>query len=86
MVARFCEPIGRVMVNVIPYNPGSHPITSAPDEDAIARFIGWIQARGLPVRRRATKGRDVMAACGQLGNVGLRRTRSARPERVLRLG
>jgi 23S rRNA (adenine2503-C2)-methyltransferase len=74
-IARFCAPLGRVMVNVIPYNPGSAPIAAAPDEDAVERFIDWLRDEGLPVRRRVTKGRSVMAACGQLGNVELRRSR-----------
>jgi 23S rRNA (adenine2503-C2)-methyltransferase len=77
-VARFCEPLGRVMVNVIPYNPGNAPLTRAPSDDETDRFIGWLREEGLPVRRRITKGRSVMAACGQLGNVELRRKRSQR--------
>ncbi len=68
-VAAFCSPIERVLVNVIPYNPGNAPLTRAPREEEVARFIGWLKAEGLPVRRRITKGRSVMAACGQLGNV-----------------
>jgi 23S rRNA (adenine2503-C2)-methyltransferase len=76
-VAEFCQPIGRVMVNVIPYNPGTAPLTRAPSEAEIDRFIGLLRDHGLPVRRRVTKGRSVMAACGQLGNVELRRQRSA---------
>lgn len=71
-VAAFCKPLGRCMVNLIPYNPGNAPITRAPDETEVVRFIGWLRDAGLPVRRRITKGRDVMAACGQLGNVALR--------------
>jgi 23S rRNA (adenine2503-C2)-methyltransferase len=74
-VARFCAPLERVMVNVIPYNPGSAPLTRAPSEDEIDRFIAFLRDEGLPVRRRITKGRSVMAACGQLGNVELRRSR-----------
>jgi len=74
-VAEFCKPIGRVMVNIIPYNPGSVPITRAPSEDEIDAFIGQLRDHGLPVRRRITKGRSVMAACGQLGNVELRSLR-----------
>lgn len=71
-VAAFCQPLERVMVNVIPYNPGSAPLTRAPSEVEIDRFIGWLRDEGLPVRRRITKGRSVMAACGQLGNLELR--------------
>ncbi|MFZ1863097.1 MAG: 23S rRNA (adenine(2503)-C(2))-methyltransferase RlmN [Polyangiales bacterium] len=67
-VAEFCRPLGRVLVNLIPYNPGSQPIARAPDDAEVERFIGWLRAAGLPVRERVTKGRSVMAACGQLGN------------------
>lgn len=66
-VAAFCRPLGRVMVHVIPYNPGSRPVARAPSATEIARFVGWLRDEGLPVRRRITKGRSVMAACGQLG-------------------
>lgn len=76
-IARFCAPLGRVIVHVIPYNPGSQPIARAPSEDEVARFIDGLGARGLPARRRVTKGRSVMAACGQLGNLRLRRARGA---------
>ncbi len=71
-IAAFCRPLGRVLVNLIPYNPGSAPIARAPDEPEIERFVGWLREDGLPVRRRITKGRTIMAACGQLGDVGQR--------------
>jgi 23S rRNA (adenine2503-C2)-methyltransferase len=76
-VAAFCRPLGRVLINLIPYNPGNAPLTRAPEEDEIVRFIGWLREDGLPVRRRMTKGRSIMAACGQLGNVELRRKTKA---------
>lgn len=74
-VAEFCKRIPRVLVNVIPYNPGNEPLTRAPTEDEVDAFLEWLREDGLPVRRRITKGRTVMAACGQLGNVELRRSR-----------
>ncbi len=83
-IAEFCRPLGRAMVNLIPYNPGSAPIAAAPSEDDIVRFVGWLREDGVSVRRRVTKGRSIMAACGQLGNVALRKrtieTRSPRPQ------
>jgi 23S rRNA (adenine2503-C2)-methyltransferase len=78
-VADFCEPLGRVLVNLIPYNPGTMPLTRAPEEDEIEQFIAWLRAEGLPVRERVTKGRSVMAACGQLGNPGARARLRAEP-------
>ncbi|MCR9246947.1 MAG: radical SAM protein [bacterium] len=65
-IARFCAPLGRVLVHVIPYNPGSEPLTRAPNVTETERFVGWLRDAGLAVRRRVTKGRSVMAACGQL--------------------
>ena len=77
LVAEFCRPLGRVLVNLIPYNPGNAPLTRAPSEDEVVRFVGWLRDAGVPVRRRVTKGRSIMAACGQLGNVELRKRRRA---------
>lgn len=74
-VAEFCAPLGRVLVNLIPYNPGTQPLTRAPDEREVERFIAWLREEGLPVRERVTKGRSVMAACGQLGNPNARERR-----------
>ena len=47
-------------------------------EEEIDRFINLLRDEGLPVRRRITKGRTVMAACGQLGNVELRQLRRSK--------
>jgi len=76
-VAEFCRPLQRALVNLIPYNPGSGPLTRAPAEEEIERFIIWLKDAGALVRRRVTKGRSSMAACGQLGNVELRKQRAA---------
>lgn len=77
-VADFVAPLGRTLVNVIPYNPGTQPLTRAPTEAETEQFIEWLTESGVAVRRRTTKGRSVMAACGQLGNVELRRQRKDR--------
>lgn len=74
-VAAFCRPLGRVLLNLIPYNPGSVPLTRPPTAHEVDRFVGWLRDDGVPVRRRVTKGRSVMAACGQLGNAELKRQR-----------
>lgn len=72
-IRAFCTPLGRVLVNLIPYNPGNAPLTRAPSEEEVVGFIAWLREEGLAVRRRITKGRSIMAACGQLGNAALRR-------------
>jgi 23S rRNA (adenine2503-C2)-methyltransferase len=66
-LAAFVAPLGRTLVHVIPYNPGTAPVARAPADDEVARFVERLRAHGLAVRRRITKGRSVMAACGQLG-------------------
>lgn len=66
-IASFVSRIGRAMVNVIPYNPGSSPIGRAPSDDEVSSFIADLSARGVFCRRRQEKGRSLMAACGQLG-------------------
>lgn len=66
-VASFCASVGRSLVNLIPYNPGSHPISREPTDEEIDRFLSLLADCGVPVRLRVEKGRSVMAACGQLG-------------------
>jgi 23S rRNA (adenine2503-C2)-methyltransferase len=68
--AAFCAEVGRYVVNLIPYNPGSSPIARAPSEEELARFAAWLEAEGCRVKRRATKGSSIMAGCGQLGGPG----------------
>jgi 23S rRNA (adenine2503-C2)-methyltransferase len=54
-------------VNVIPYNPKVDSPWPAPDEQDVEAFISALSACGLAANRRRTMGRDLMAACGQLG-------------------
>ena len=81
-VADFLKPLGRSMLNLIPYNPGSISLTRAPEEAEITQFISWLRSEGVRVRRRMVKGRSVMAACGQLGDPrkGIRAQRASSPE------
>lgn len=60
-------------VNVIPYNPRRDSPWPAPDEQNVASFIETLRTHGCRVHRRKTLGRNVMAACGQLGNKHIRR-------------
>ena len=62
-------------VNVIPYNPRRDSPWPAPARESASEFAGWLQEAGLFATLRATKGRSVMAACGQLGNENIRRRR-----------
>lgn len=65
----------RCCVNVIPYNPRRDSPWPAPSEESVWRFLKRLEARGQFCKRRRTKGRDTMAACGQLGNEKIRNRR-----------
>jgi 23S rRNA (adenine2503-C2)-methyltransferase len=65
----------RCSLNVIPYNPRRNSPWPAPEEHDVDRFIGRAVANGQFTKRRGTKGRNVMAACGQLGNERIRHRR-----------
>jgi 23S rRNA (adenine2503-C2)-methyltransferase len=56
-------------VNLIPYNPidvdGRAPYEGS-SRQSIAAFREALQARGIPVTVRLTRGREIAAACGQL--------------------
>ncbi|MEY5033061.1 MAG: dual-specificity methyltransferase RlmN [Planctomycetota bacterium] len=65
----------RCSLNVIPYNPRRNSPWPAPDETDVERFVARAVANGQFTKRRGTKGRNVMAACGQLGNERIRNRR-----------
>ena len=64
------------LVNVILYNPRDRSPWPAPTEESVEAFVAKLSSLGVYVKRRRTKGRDTMAACGQLGNPALRRVRA----------
>jgi 23S rRNA (adenine2503-C2)-methyltransferase len=66
-ICDYLQPIG-CGLNVIPYNPRDNSPWPAPSEASVDRFVKKAKSTGQFVRRRITLGRDVMAACGQLGN------------------
>jgi 23S rRNA (adenine2503-C2)-methyltransferase len=64
-VARLLAPLKSVKVNLIPWNPGELPYHESPPE-RIEEFRRILVDRGVPAFVRYSRGRDVMAACGQL--------------------
>jgi 23S rRNA (adenine2503-C2)-methyltransferase len=64
-VARLMSGLGRVKVNLIPWNPGALAYKE-PTEEAVAEFHRVLLEKGVPAFTRYSRGRDVMAACGQL--------------------
>ena len=75
-VARLVSGLGRVKVNLIPWNPGALPYKE-PTEEAIAEFHRILLEKGVPAFTRYSRGRDVMAACGQLALGEMKSPRSA---------
>jgi len=64
-VAKMMTDLGRVKVNLIPWNPGALPYTE-PTEERVKAFHKILLEKGVPTFTRYSRGRDVMAACGQL--------------------
>ena len=58
----------RCKVNLIALNPFDGCQFNPPDEPAIERFRRLLEERGLTVLVRKSRGRDILAACGQLGS------------------
>lgn len=75
-VAAWCRDL-RCVVNLIPYNPQRDAIYAAPDDATTFRFLNELRRNGIFAKRRLTRGRDLMGACGQLGNPSLVRSRGA---------
>ncbi|MAD19813.1 MAG: 23S rRNA (adenine(2503)-C(2))-methyltransferase RlmN [Planctomycetaceae bacterium] len=81
-VCEYLRPL-RCSLNVIPYNPRRNSPWPAPTESSVEAFISRAIGHGQFTKRRGTKGRDVMAACGQLGNPEIRnRLRTRNGERI----
>ena len=64
-VVRLLGNLKSVKVNLIPWNPGELPYRESSAE-AIEAFRKILVDRGIPTFVRYSRGRDVMAACGQL--------------------
>jgi 23S rRNA (adenine2503-C2)-methyltransferase len=63
----------RVKVNLIPYNPQTRDCFASPEIEQRRAFLKRMRDHGYQTSLRGTKGRQIMAACGQLGNVHVRK-------------
>jgi len=57
----------RVRINLIPWNPFDGPEYKRPEEAKVRAFQRLLLDKGYTVTVRVTKGLDIDAACGQLG-------------------
>jgi 23S rRNA (adenine2503-C2)-methyltransferase len=64
-----------VKINVIPYNRQSNERFMPSDLETIDGFVQRLRDHGYYTLRRTTKGDEIMAACGQLGNLALKASR-----------
>ena len=64
-------------VNLIPFNPWPGTDYECSDPDRIARFSDIVFKAGISAPVRTPRGRDIMAACGQLKSAAERKRRSA---------
>lgn len=61
------------MINLIPYNAQSHDRFSPPEADVVKAFQAQLVKAGHQVYVRQNKGDAIMAACGQLGEINLKK-------------
>ena len=64
-LARFCQSIGQVRVNLIPYNQTDAGFRASTPTD-LAQFQETLEHAGVTVTVRKSLGQDIDAACGQL--------------------
>ncbi len=69
----------RGLINLIPYNPRRNSPWPAPTEEHVEWFLGALIAAGVFAKRRRTKGRQMMGACGQLGAAHIRQRKLVQP-------
>jgi 23S rRNA (adenine2503-C2)-methyltransferase len=63
-------------VNLIPFNPWPGAIYECSDPDRIARFSDIVFRSGISAPVRTPRGRDIMAACGQLKSASEKKSRA----------
>ncbi len=66
-------------VNLIPYNENPDRSILRPSDDRVKAFQHYLVSRGVHCSVRVTRGRDVSAACGQLGKAVERMARRVQP-------
>ncbi|MBM3502941.1 MAG: 23S rRNA (adenine(2503)-C(2))-methyltransferase RlmN [Alphaproteobacteria bacterium] len=65
-------------VNLIPFNPWPGAPYACSDDEAIAAFAEVVNRAGYSSPVRTPRGRDIMAACGQLKSASIKQRASAR--------
>lgn len=66
-LVEFCK-FAPSKVNLIEYNPIDDGAFTQAGEDAISMYVDTLEAHGITVTVRRSRGKDIDAACGQLAN------------------
>ena len=74
-LARYAYALG-AHVNLIPLNPTPGYLVRGSSEKRVREFRDALEASGINVTVRNTRGRSIDAACGQLANVTNAKRRS----------
>jgi len=61
----------RCKVNAIVLNDNENPELQAPSEQEVNEFLELVRAKSVQINIRNPRGRDILAACGQLSNNSL---------------
>ena len=72
-------------VNLIPFNPWPGALYECSSDAAIAMFSDIVFASGYSAPVRTPRGRDILAACGQLKSASVKLRRSEQPPAVAAL-
>lgn len=67
-LVRFARQVGKVRINLIPYNFTGEIYTDSLPGD-FSKFESILRRAGVDVTKRRTMGEDIDAACGQLANI-----------------
>jgi 23S rRNA (adenine2503-C2)-methyltransferase len=81
-VVKLLAPLKSVKANLIPWNPGALPYQE-PTAEQIEEFRRILNDKGVPAFVRYSRGRDVMAACGQLALLEISGTKSVNSQASL---
>lgn len=78
-LTKLARRMGRVRVNLIPYNATDGGFLGS-SRDIASRFREGLERAGVTVTVRKSLGGDIAAACGQLAGIGHRKTGNGEPE------
>jgi 23S rRNA (adenine2503-C2)-methyltransferase len=70
-------------INLIPFNPWPGAPFECSDWERIEKFAEVVNRAGYASPVRSPRGRDIMAACGQLKSASVKQRASARPQDVI---